>query len=105
MTDPAPPSSSHSRKPLDIGLAIVGATVLLLATRRAAIQSSNGNWGGAVGVLIGPFVWYVIVQSVSTFIARRLAGRPHTRFATSRLNYATTALVVLALLAVLSQPV
>jgi hypothetical protein len=94
----------RSMRPLNIGLVLVGA-VVVLAMKRASIMSSDGNWGGAVGLLIGPFVWYAIIQYVATLIARRLAGRPTTRFATSRLNYLTAAVIVCAQLGALGRPV
>nr|WP_145994388.1 hypothetical protein [Mesorhizobium loti] len=79
-------------------LVVVPAVVLNL--KSAAIMTSDGNWGGALGSMVfGPIVFFLILQAVLFYATRFLRGRQAVAtFTTSRLNYVAGLITLLGVL-------
>lgn len=105
MIEPTTGVDRRSFTPLIVGIVVLSILVALLATRRAAVMVSLGDWGGAVGAMIGPFVSYAAIELLLTWAARRVFGQSGSRFATSRLNYLALALTVVPVLGSLTRPI
>lgn len=104
MVEPMIGADERSSTPLIVGV-VLSVLVALLATRQAAVLASLGDWGGAVGAMVGPFVWYAAIELLLTWAAQRVFGHPGSRFATSRLNYLALVLTIAPVLGSLTRPI
>lgn len=90
-----------------LSLCVVVAVAVLLNLKTAAMMTSDGNWGGAVGaMLFGPIVFFLVVQAV-LFYGTRLVRGPAAvaTFTTSRLNYGAGLIALLGVLGAAANPV
>ncbi len=60
-------------------------------------MASDGNWGGALGVLVGQLLFFYVVQAILYFGWRWLSGDRSRTLYTSRINYLSLALGLLSL--------
>lgn len=90
-------------------LLALGATILAavaLNIKSAAIASSNGNWGGAVGdMLFGPIVVFFLIHTVLYYGTRLVRRKSLLKsYSRSRLCYISAAITVLGVIGSLGQP-
>ena len=71
-----------------IALAIAILAIVFLLGPEAAYMASIGNWGGGLGLLLGPLFFFYLVTAIVYFPARLLRGRDKVAgFARTRLQY------------------
>lgn len=65
----------------------------------------DGNWGDPVGTIVSPLLLYQALHAILYFGVRRLlpGRRPTSTYTSSRMNYATLAVVLVLVLAAAAQ--
>ncbi|WP_165358107.1 hypothetical protein [Mesorhizobium sp. Pch-S] len=86
--------------PQFLSLCVVVVLAVVLNLKAAAMMTSDGNWGGAVGsMFFGPIVFFLVLQAVLFYGTRLLRGRAAVAtFTTSRLNYVAGLISLLGVL-------
>ena len=83
-----------------IAFLVLAAFTAILTGPEAADRASLGDWGGAVGSLVAPFLVFVLTNLVVHVLARLRRARDRVAdFRRTRLNYAGLVVAVLVLLA------
>jgi len=89
-----------------LALGVTILTAVALNIKSAAVASSDGNWGGAVGAMIfGPVVVFFLIHTI-LYYGTRLVRRksPLKSYSRSRLCYISAAIAILGVIGSLGQP-
>ncbi|WP_439498739.1 tetratricopeptide repeat protein [Bosea sp. (in: a-proteobacteria)] len=79
--------------PQSLSLLILLALTLVLNAKRWAQAASDGNWGTAVGELLGAVLIFYLIGAAIFGVLRALRRQPGARFSESRANFAALLIV------------
>ncbi|MGU3492837.1 hypothetical protein ACLBXM_02240 [Xanthobacteraceae bacterium A53D] len=79
-----------------IALTVLAVTSLIFNAKWIFPALGDGNWGDPLGTVLGPLFLYQIVHVILYFGVRRLlpGRRPDATYASSRMNYASLAIML-----------
>lgn len=87
-----------------ISLTLLIVAMLVLYGKSAAVSASHGNWGEPLGLFITPVLLFFLVQAVIFFGMRLFRTKVEHTFTTSRANYVSLAVALLAVFGQLAMP-
>ncbi|WP_315836532.1 hypothetical protein [Bradyrhizobium prioriisuperbiae] len=87
-----------------ISLTILIVAMLILYGKSTAVSVSHGNWGEPLGLFVSPVLLFFVVQAVIFFGMRLLRKKVEHTFTTSRANYVSLVIALLAVFGQLSMP-
>ena len=87
-----------------ISLTILIVAMLVLFGKSAAVSVSPGNWSEPLGMFVTPVLLFFLVQAVIFYGMRLLRKTVEHTFTTSRANYVSLVIALLAVFGLLAAP-